>query len=68
MTDKYSVWFFQDSNEVLLTDDNSPPVGASLVGLYDRPDLAMGWGEADEAAKKKATETGALIIYSATFA
>lgn len=64
--DKFSVWFFRDSNEVLLTDDNSPPIGASLVGLYDRPD-GVGWGEAGEVAKAKAEETGALIIYAATF-
>ncbi len=64
---QFSVWYFADSNEVLLTDDNSPPVGAALVGLYDRPEF-IGWGEAGEAAKKKAAETGALIIYSAMFA
>lgn len=62
----FDVWFFPDSNEVLLTDDPGPPTGGQLVGNYPRPD-GFGWGEAGEVAKKKAEETGALIIYSATF-
>lgn len=63
---EFHVWSFPDTNEVLLTDDPGPPVGGTFVGSYPRPD-GFGWGKAGDAAKTKAKETGALIIYSAEF-
>lgn len=63
---QFHVWFFRDSNEVLLTDDPGPPDGGILIGVYERP-AGVGWGWAGEAAKRWAEEHGSLIIYSATF-
>lgn len=65
---KFYVWFFRDSNEVLLTDDPGPPVGGEFIGEYPRPEGFCGWGKAGDVAKEYAARWGALVIYSATFA